>query len=262
MIFNANKKNDIKDFYNCNSYAIIEPIVSKDELKEISALVDKKMDQFKLGSARVVDMNDLALKIEDILHHIFKAPLVSIVQDILECSYLDLQHSKYNSKDPNGGSQVPLHQDFPFFPHTDDRILALNFHLDGSSFDNGGMFVYPGKWKKPLPHDDTNLGFKEISSKHIKDTQKVYFDCPPGGITLHSTFIPHGSGETSNNARRRVLVFQLRNPENKQIGGCIWKCNGYNPVTLKYNNPVYNLNGEVFESRNLWEPKEYFENKK
>ena len=259
MNFNATNIEEIKSFYIKNGYVVIDPIISASELDELSAEVDAKMGKLQLGVASTFQMNDLALKIEPLLGHIFKPEYVRILQSVLGCEDLDLQHSKYNAKNPEGGSRVPLHQDFPFFPHTDERILAFNFHLDGSSKENGGMYVFPGEWKSPLPHDDTSKGFKEISQCFVENKEKVYFECAPGAVTLHSSFIPHGSDETQNEAKRRMLVFQMRNPLNKQVGGCLWKCNGYNPVTKSYNDPIQKWNGEIIKARRLWEPREYFE---
>ncbi len=259
MNFDAINTEEIKSFYIENGYAVINPVITDDELAEVRAEVEAKMGKFQLGAASTFQMNDLALKIEHVLEHIFKPEYVSVLKSILDCEALDLQHSKYNAKNPLGGSRVPLHQDFPFFPHTDQRILAFNFHLDGSSKENGGMYVYPGEWNSPLPHDDTSKGFKEISQKYVQQKDKVYFECVPGSVTIHSSFIPHGSDETQNEAKRRMLVFQMRNPLNKQVGGCIWRCNGYNPVSKRFNDPIQTWNGKIIEGRRIWEPKEYFE---
>lgn len=256
-MFDPKNIHEIKDYFINNGYVILSPLVSKNELYNIENIIDKKMGKSAIGSSSSFLTNDLILKIPEIIPLIFKSKYLKVLKNLLNTDTLEIQHSKYNAKNLTGGSKVFVHQDFPYFPHTDDRILAFSFHLDGSYPENGGMFCYPKNWTSPLKHISTDDQDLHIHPENFKNHIKHNFVCPPGGISIHSCFLPHASNETQG-LKRRIAIYQIRHPMNKQIGGALWKCSGLNPETMKYNTYSYSFNGETYLGRRMWEPKEYF----
>lgn len=258
-----NPKNieEIKEFYINNGYVMLEPLVSDSELKQIEDSINMTMGDKSIGHSSTFDTNDLIQKIpKHIINLVFKQEYIKILKALLNTNTLEIQHSKYNAKNLVGGSKVPLHQDFPFFPHTDERLLAFNFYVDGSCPENGGMFCHPRKWEEPLEHIKLKTGDIGIDPKKIDSMGKpVNLIGAPGCISIHSCFLPHSSNDTQG-LKRRMMCFQLRHPENKQIGGSLWKCSGMNPETLSYNDVIYKYKNKIHLGRKLWEPKEYFTN--
>jgi phytanoyl-CoA hydroxylase len=61
-----------------------------------------------------------------------------------------LYGSKLNLKSPGYGSPVEWHQDWAFYPHTNDDVLAVGVMLDDTTVENGAMYVIPGSHR-----DDT-----------------------------------------------------------------------------------------------------------
>ena len=57
---------------------------------------------------------------------------------------LRLHGSKLNMKSAHYGSPVEWHQDWAFYPHTNDDILAIGVLLDDTDLSNGPMLVTPG----------------------------------------------------------------------------------------------------------------------
>ena len=57
---------------------------------------------------------------------------------------LRLHGSKLNMKSAQYGSPVEWHQDWAFYPHTNDDILAIGVLLDDTDLSNGPMLVTPG----------------------------------------------------------------------------------------------------------------------
>lgn len=260
ICFEPDQVTEILNYYNTFGYVTINPLLSSDELQEVTKLVDESMGEASIGNTSSFDTSDFILKVPEIVPHVFKKQYLHILKKILGCDTLEIQHSKYNAKSPKGGSSVALHQDFPYFPHTDHRLLAFNIHFDGSSPENGGMYCYAGTWSAPIEHDDMYLSSSSVSKdSKSKNTQIRHFLCPPGGVSIHSSFLPHASSETSDGRKRRMGVYQIRHPDNKQIGGAIWKCSNLNPETMEYNDYSYSYNGKHFKGRRLWEPKEYFD---
>ena len=57
---------------------------------------------------------------------------------------LRLHGSKLNMKAARYGSPVEWHQDWAFYPHTNDDILAVGVMLDDCDVENGPLMVVPG----------------------------------------------------------------------------------------------------------------------
>ena len=55
-----------------------------------------------------------------------------------------LHGSKMNMKDPQYGSPVEWHQDWAFYPHTNDDLLAIGVMLEDIDEENGALLVMPG----------------------------------------------------------------------------------------------------------------------
>ena len=47
------------------------------------------------------------------------------------------------------GSPVEWHQDWAFYPHTNDDVLATGIYLDDCDVDNGPLMVLPGTHRGP-----------------------------------------------------------------------------------------------------------------
>ena len=70
-----------------------------------------------------------------------------------------LQTTKLNTKAPGGGAAVEWHQDWAFYPHTNDDLLAIGLILADVDEANGPLMVIPGSHKGPTlePHPQRRL---------------------------------------------------------------------------------------------------------
>jgi len=68
-------------------------------------------------------------------------PMVAILEKLLGPSGVRLQSSKINLKAPHYGSPVEWHQDWAFYPHTNDDMLAVGVMLDDAFMENGPLLV-------------------------------------------------------------------------------------------------------------------------
>ena len=57
--------------------------------------------------------------------------------------------SKLNMKSAGFGSAIEWHQDWAFYPHTNDDVTAAGVMLDAATEENGAMRVIPGSHKGP-----------------------------------------------------------------------------------------------------------------
>ena len=51
---------------------------------------------------------------------------------------------KLNMKSAGYGAPIEWHQDWAFYPHTNDDVLATGIYLDDCDMDNGPLMVVPG----------------------------------------------------------------------------------------------------------------------
>ena len=58
--------------------------------------------------------------------------------------------SKLNTKAPGGGRAVEWHQDWAFYPHTNDDLLACGILLEDVDQDNGPLMAIPGTHRGPI----------------------------------------------------------------------------------------------------------------
>ena len=63
---------------------------------------------------------------------------------------LRLHTTKLNMKSAENGAAIEWHQDYAFYPHTNDDILAIGIIIDDMESDNGPLMVYPGSHKGPV----------------------------------------------------------------------------------------------------------------
>ncbi len=76
-------------------------------------------------------------------------PEIKAVLQALLGPTVRLQTTKLNTKAPGGGAAVEWHQDWAFYPHTNDDLLAIGLILADVDEANGPLMVIPGSHKGP-----------------------------------------------------------------------------------------------------------------
>src|ERR1700756_1844361 len=89
-------------------------------------------------------------KVHPIFDEIVRSkPVIDILTKLIGPG-LRLHGSKLNMKSAKYGSPVEWHQDWAFYPHTNDDVLAIGVLLDDCDLENGPMLVTPGTHKGPI----------------------------------------------------------------------------------------------------------------
>jgi len=78
------------------------------------------------------------------------AKVVEILKDLWGTVRFDT--GKLNMKSAGYGAPVEWHQDWAFYPHTNDDLAAVGIMLDDIDMENGPMMIVPGSHKGPI-HD-------------------------------------------------------------------------------------------------------------
>lgn len=137
-----------------------------------------------------------------------------------------LHNSKINVKPPSG-APVQWHQDWAFYPHTNDNFLTLGIFLDEASEQNGAMACLPGSHKGKI-YDHRNVESGEfchaISRSNWDDgldpTHAELLTGPVGSVTLHHVRTLHGSGPNHSVIRRRFLLIGYAAADAWPLLGC------------------------------------------
>ena len=118
--------------------------------------------------------------------------------------------NKLNMKLSEMGSPVEWHQDWAFYPHTNDDLLAVGVCIDDMNEENGCLMVIPGSHKgKIYDHHQDGCFIGAVTEANFDDSAAVKVELKAGGISIHHVRALHGSLPNTSDKPRRLLLFQL-----------------------------------------------------
>jgi phytanoyl-CoA hydroxylase len=138
-------------------------------------------------------------------------PVVEALQALLGDA-IRLQTSKLNLKSPKFGSPVQWHQDWAFYPHTNDDILAVGVMLDDTTLENGAMLVVPGSHKGPTysHHADGRFcGAMDVNTPGLGLERAVPIEGLAGSVSFHHVRAIHGSAQNKSTKSRNFLLYEV-----------------------------------------------------
>ncbi len=125
---------------------------------------------------------------------------------------LRLHTTKLNMKSAGYGAAVEWHQDYAFYPHTNDDILAIGVIIDDMEPVNGPLMVYPSSHKGPVfDHhvDGVFAGAMSPEENGLNPQDAVQLTGPAGSVSIHHGRIVHGSALNTSNRARRILFYEM-----------------------------------------------------
>ena len=121
--------------------------------------------------------------------------------------------AKLNMKAAGYGAAVEWHQDWAFYPHTNDDLAAVGVMMDDMALENGPLLVLRGTHTGPL-HDHHArgrfCGAIDTERSGIDFTAAVPLLGSAGSITVHHARLIHGSAPNNSARDRRLLLLQFR----------------------------------------------------
>jgi len=138
--------------------------------------------------------------------------MVAINMQLLGPSGVRLYGSKINLKSPRYGSPVEWHQDWAFYPHTNDDINAAGVMLDAATEENGAMRVIPGSHKGPTYDHHANgafCGAMDLEACGLRYEDSVPLCGPAGSVSFHHVRIVHGSAQNNSDRARGFLLYEF-----------------------------------------------------
>lgn len=216
-----------KSFYEDNGYLLVEDVVSPAQLAKLQSITYDLIEKSKAitESDEIYDLDEghtsqtprltrikLPHKQDPYYWEILKNSGVTQVLNDLLGKDTTLITSKLNTKAPSGGSAVEWHQDWAFYPHTNDDLLAFGLMLEDVTLDNGPLMVIPGTHKGPLlSHKNNDMFCGAISADDplFKAEQAVTLSGKAGSMTIHHARTLHGSKPNLSDRNRLILFYEI-----------------------------------------------------
>ena len=212
------------DLYDKDGYIKVEAVITTEEV----AALRRVTDEFVEKSREVSEHNDIfdlepghsptnprvrRIKNPCLYHTVYDQTLrhpniLGIVAQLIG-SGIRYNGHKLNMKYPEFGSPVEWHQDWAFYPHTNDDLLAVGVVIDDMTVENGALMVLPGSHKGPtLDHHQNGAFVGAVTEPGFTPEGAVPIEIKAGGITIHHVRALHGSAPNTSEKPRRLLLFQ------------------------------------------------------
>jgi ectoine hydroxylase-related dioxygenase (phytanoyl-CoA dioxygenase family) len=121
--------------------------------------------------------------------------------------------AKLNMKCAGFGAPVEWHQDWAFYPHTNDDLAAVGVMFDDMAMENGPLMIIPGSHRGPIHDHHANgifCGAMDPDNRDVDYRTAVPLLGKAGSITVHHVRAVHGSAPNVSDRDRRLLLFQFR----------------------------------------------------
>ena len=214
--------------YDRDGFIVVPDLLTRDELAEIRGViaalvagataVDTHTDVYDLEpghtrSAPQVRRIKQPHKVHPAFDRIVRKRAVLDVVAALIGPNLRLQGSKLNMKAARYGSPVEWHQDWAFYPHTNDDVLAIGVMLDDMDVENGPLMVVPGSHRGPVwnHHGDDGrfCGLVDPADIKAEIDRAVPLTGRAGSMSFHHVRALHGSALNTSDRDRNLLLYEI-----------------------------------------------------
>ena len=213
-----------RNFYDENGYLGVEAVLTEEEI----AALQRVTDEFVEKSREVTEHTDIfdlepghtvanprvrRIKNPCLYHTVYDQTLrhpkiLDIVAELIGPGIRYNGH-KLNMKYPEFGSPVEWHQDWAFYPHTNDDLLAVGVVIDDMTVENGALMILPGSHKgATLNHHQNGAFVGAVTDSDFTPEGAVALELKAGGISIHHVRALHGSAPNTSTKPRRLMLAQ------------------------------------------------------
>ena len=235
------------NFYNENGYLGVESVLSQEEVADLRRATDEFVeksrevtehtDVFDLEPGHTPETPRVRRIKNPVAHHVVYDQamrhdrILDIVEQLIGPGVSHNGH-KLNMKYPEFGSPVEWHQDWAFYPYTNDDLLAVGVAIDDMSLENGCLMVVPGSHKGPTyDHHQNGVFVGAVTDPNFSSDNAVPVEVKAGGISLHHVRMLHGSAPNNSRNARRLLLLQYCALDAWPIAGADW--NAFKSLVLR-----------------------------
>ncbi|MBL8700256.1 MAG: phytanoyl-CoA dioxygenase family protein [Alphaproteobacteria bacterium] len=216
------------DFYHEQGYVVVKNAVEPEMLSRLRQAVSEILAGAR-GLTAHNDIYDLEpthqpndprvrrIKTPHIHFSVFRefaryAPMVEVLKQLLGPSGVRLHGSKINIKASEYGAPVEWHQDWAFYPHTNDDLTAVGVMLDDCTLENGPLMIVPGSHRGDTfnHHQDGYFcGAMDPKADGIDYSKAVPLVAPAGSLSFHHVRVVHGSAQNTSSRSRTLLLYEF-----------------------------------------------------
>ncbi len=214
------------DSYKRRGYVVARGVFNQKEIEQLRRVSDEFVERsrsavdhtefFDLEPGHSAEKPRLRrLKDPVRAHPVFDAALrhrrlLDIVEQLIGPG-IRFNGDKLNMKSGGYGSPVEWHQDWAFYPHTNDDLLAAGVALDDMTLENGCLLMVPGSHQGPVydHHQDGVFIGAVTDPRFDPDAETIdSIQMRAGSVSLHHVRAVHGSAPNRSSSPRRLLLFQ------------------------------------------------------
>ncbi len=214
--------------YNDIGAIVVPGVLTPDEIRRLSDVTDGFVRGARglTAHTEIYDLEDShtpehprvrRIKAAHLHHPAYAAltrhPKIIAVLQALWGPDIRFDTAKLNMKCAGFGAPVEWHQDWAFYPHTNDSLAAVGVMFDDMAMENGPLMIVPRSHKGPtLDHHAGGVfcGAIDPSRNDIDFAGAVPLTGKAGSITVHHVRAVHGSAPNLSDRDRRLLLFQFR----------------------------------------------------
>ena len=214
--------------YKTTGFIVVEDLIPKNLLNRIKSVVSHITQSAKGLEVHneVFDFEDshtpteprirrikMPHKLDKIFLELLRQPQMEAILTKILGPNVRLHGSKLNIKAPKYGAPVEWHQDWAFYPHTNDDILAIGVMLDDVDEDNGPMLAVPGTHKSEKIWDHHLDGYfcgaiNPEGSQDLPFASSVACTGKAGSCSFHHVRLVHGSAQNLSKKPRHLLLYE------------------------------------------------------
>jgi ectoine hydroxylase-related dioxygenase (phytanoyl-CoA dioxygenase family) len=261
---------------------VVPDVLTLDEVRRLRRVTDEFVDK-----ARTVTQHDEIYDLEDThtpqqprvrriksphQHHpdygaLVRHPTIVAVLQALWGPNIRFDTAKLNMKSAGYGAAVEWHQDWAFYPHTNDDLAAVGIMMDDMELANGPLMVISGSHTGPVfdHHSEGRFcGAMDPTKREIDYSKAIPLTGSTGSITIHHVRAVHGSAPNTSNKERRLLLLQYRAADAWPLLGFAGGLEAYDklmvagtasieprlePVPVRLPLPPADLQGSIYENQ-------------
>ncbi len=229
------------DFYNEHGYLRIPQLFTVEETDRLADDLDRLVEDWAFTSpgwtgpwrqaymdpatekqSKLTAMHDLHLYSDAWCRAVTNPKLTAAIANLIGPN-VELHHSTMHIKPPQTGHPFPMHQDNPFYEHTNGRYIDVLVHLDDTSHANGEIRFLDGSHKLGALKHITMMESGPCTPHLPTDDYRLEETAPVpakrGDVVLFNIYTIHGSYINTTKHPRRMVRLGYRDPENTQVAG-------------------------------------------
>ena len=152
------------------------------------------------------------------LHHdayarLVRHPRIVAILQSLWPSGVRFDTAKLNMKSAGFGAAVEWHQDWAFYPHTNDDLAAVGVMMDDMELSNGPLLIVPGSHRGPVydhHFEGRFCGAMDPTKGELDYSAAIPLTGRAGSISIHHVRAAHASAPNTSNRERRFFLMQFR----------------------------------------------------